>query len=140
MRVLVTGNRGYIGCILTEVLLGKGYDVVGMDAGYYAECFLVACEPKARQVTKDIRRVTEKDLEGIDGVIHLAALSNDPLGELSPQLTEEINLTAALNLAKCAKAVGAGRFVYVSSQSMYGVRSEERRVGKECRSRWSPYH
>ncbi|MEK7651093.1 MAG: NAD(P)-dependent oxidoreductase [Patescibacteria group bacterium] len=121
MTILVTGNRGYIGTVLTEVLCERGYDVVGYDTGFYKDNALVSVQNLARQITKDTRDVTDEDLAGIDAVIHLAALSNDPLGELTPGITEEINLEGTLKLAECAKRAGVKRFVYASSQSMYGV-------------------
>src|ERR1700733_5606865 len=94
MKILLTGNKGYIGSVLGEMLLGKGYDVTGYDTDYYAECEIApAVRPKA-QITKDVRDAAAEDFQGIDAVIHLAALSNDPLGELRPGLTEEINFQA----------------------------------------------
>ncbi len=121
MKVLVTGNKGYIGTVLTEILRGRGYDVVGYDVGYYAGNELSPVQDPSRQITKDTRDATEADLTGIDAVIHLAALSNDPLGELTPGITEEINLKGTLKLVECAKRAGVKRFIYASSQSMYGV-------------------
>ncbi|MEK7169298.1 MAG: NAD(P)-dependent oxidoreductase [Patescibacteria group bacterium] len=121
MTILVTGNRGYIGTVLTEILRERGYDVVGYDTGYYKDNALAPIQDPARQITKDTRDVTDEDLAGIDAVIHLAALSNDPLGELTPGITEEINLKGTLKLAECAKRAGVKRFIYASSQSMYGV-------------------
>ncbi len=123
--VLVTGNLGYIGVVLSEVLLERGYDVVGLDTGYYSGCGLSSFREVNRQITKDIRDVTPADLVGIDAIVHLAALSNDPLGELRPGLTEEINLFGTINLAKHARSLGIPRFVYASSQSMYGVAATE---------------
>ncbi len=121
MTILVTGNKGYIGTVLTEILRERGYDVVGYDTGYYKDNVLTPVQDPARQITKDTRDVTDAGLTGIDAVIHLAALSNDPLGELTPGITEEINLKGTLKLAECAKRAGVKRFVYASSQSMYGV-------------------
>lgn len=121
MKVLVTGNQGYIGSVLTQLLQDQGYEVVGYDIGYYAECLLYPVKTDVRQITKDIREVSVEDFRGIDAVIHLAGLSNDPLGELSPGLTEEINLGGTLRLANAAKNAGVKRFIYASSQSMYGI-------------------
>ena len=121
MRIFVTGNLGYIGSILTEELLQKGYEVVGYDIGYYRDCALAPLPQPTRQIIKDIREVEAEDLENIDAVIHLAALSNDPLGELDPKLTEDINLHGTIRLAKAAKKAGVKRFIYSSSQSMYGI-------------------
>ncbi len=122
MRILVTGNQGYIGTVLTEVLLQKGYEVVGLDTHYYEELIQVPYEKKlVRQIKKDIRDVSKVDLKDIEAVIHLAALSNDPLGEFDPNLTLDVNFASTLNLAKLAKESGVKRFIYSSSQSMYGV-------------------
>jgi nucleoside-diphosphate-sugar epimerase len=121
MNVLVTGNQGYIGCILTKLLVEKGYTVRGFDTDYYKGCEIGPYHVEIEQITKDIRKVTKEDLKDIDAVIHLAALSNDPLGELNPQLTYEINYLATVKLAQLARDVGVERFVYSSSQSMYGI-------------------
>ncbi len=121
MKVLLTGNRGYIGSVLTEELARRGHEVVGYDIGYYDDCFFGEPARVARQIKKDVRDAAKGDLLGIEAVIHLAALSNDPLGELSPGVTEEINHKATVSLARLSKETGAKRFVYASSQSMYGV-------------------
>ncbi len=119
--VLVTGNRGYIGCVLTPLLMERGYRVIGLDTGYYDEVAMPRVPEPSQQVRKDIRDVSADDLAGVEAVVHLAALSNDPLGELTPGITEEINRDATIRLAKLAKEAGVNRFVYASSQSMYGV-------------------
>ncbi|MDQ3068398.1 MAG: NAD(P)-dependent oxidoreductase [Acidobacteriota bacterium] len=119
--VLVTGDLGYIGSVLTGGLLERGYAVSGLDTGYYAECLLGPAGPAYPTRHRDVRDVTAADLEGIETVVHLAALSNDPLSEMSPELTEEINLQGTLRLAACARDAGVSRFIYASSQSMYGV-------------------
>jgi len=121
MKILVTGNKGYIGIVLVEMLLQKSYEVTGYDTDYYKYCDLTEHTCPAKQITKDIRDISIEDLDGIDAVIHLAGLSNDPLGELSPELTNIINYKASVKLAKFAKKVGVKRFVYASSQSMYGI-------------------
>lgn len=121
MNILVSGNKGYIGTVLVDVLREMSYGVTGYDAGYYDGCQLYGFDEPIRQINKDIRDVCVEDLEDIDAVIHLAALSNDPLGELAPRLTEEINLTATLKFACLAKEASVKRFVYASSQSMYGI-------------------
>ena len=122
MRILVTGNQGYIGTVLTEILLQKNYAVTGLDTDYYEG---IAPLPKilknVKQIKKDIRKVEKKDLKGIDAIIHLAALSNDPLGEFNPKLTYDINFESSVKLAKLAKEVGVEKFIYASSQSMYGI-------------------
>ena len=121
MKIMVTGDRGYIGSVLTPMLIEKGYDVIGYDSGYFAENLIDALDESYTKITKDIRDLSVADLEAVDGIIHLAGLSNDPLGEFSPKLTEEINYNATMRLAELAKNAGVLRFVYASSQSMYGV-------------------
>jgi len=121
MKVLVTGNLGYIGSVLVPILQQKGHEVIGYDIGYYQDCILYDDRTDLKQILKDIRDVSIEDVTGIDAIIHLAALSNDPLGELSPGLTEEINLMGTLKIAELAKKAGVKRFIYSSSQSMYGI-------------------
>ncbi len=121
MRVLVTGNQGYIGSVLAEMLLEKGHSVTGLDIGYYEGIEPVKADGRIKQIIKDVRDVSKEDVKGSDAIIHLAALSNDPLGELNEQLTYDINFKASVRLAKLAKQAGVKRFVYASSQSMYGV-------------------
>ena len=121
MKVMVTGERGYIGAVLMPILKEKGYEVVGYDSGYFSENLLEQFDEDYLKITKDIRDITREDLEGIDAIIHLAGLSNDPLGEFSPELTEDINCHGTTRLAEMAKDVGVSRFVYASSQSMYGI-------------------
>jgi len=125
MKILVTGNEGYIGSVLVPTLQQAGHDVVGYDIGYFRDCKLYEDGVVVPQIRKDIRDVEIEDLEGIDAIIHLAALSNDPLGELSPGLTEEINLMGTLKTAELAKEAGVKRFIYSSSQSMYGISKVE---------------
>src|SRR3546814_209688 len=146
MRVMVTGHYGYIGSILVPMLIEAGHDVVGLDSNLFERSLYGGWRwPEIRTIHKDIRDVTEADLEGCDAVLHLAGMCNDPLGDLMPELTMAINHEATVNLARAARAVGVRRFVFSSSCSVYGAadeaRSEERRVGKECvspcRSRWS---
>ncbi len=122
MKILVTGNLGYIGSVLTDILIQRGYEVVGFDTNYYQKlCPLPKTSAKIKQITKDIRQVSKEDLKGIDFIIHLAALSNDPVGQLNPLLTKNINYKATIKLAKLAKQAGVKRFIYSSSQSMYGI-------------------
>lgn len=121
MKILVTGNKGYIGSVLTEALISRGYEVIGLDADFYADCDLMPAKRPSAQIKKDVRDAVDNDVQGVDAVIHLAALSNDPLGELAPGLTEEINFKATVALARLAKKAGVKRFIYSSSQSMYGV-------------------
>ncbi len=146
MKILVTGNLGYIGSVLTEVLKSKGHSVRGYDTGYYESCILFPPEEPDEQIRKDIRDIAAEDIEGCQCVIHLAALSNDPLGELTPHLTEEINLQATVRAADLAKRVGVQRFVFASSQSMYGFSdsemeleedtSEKRPLTSYARTKW----
>ncbi len=122
MRVLFTGADGYIGSLLGPYLLNKGIDAVGLDTGYYRQGWLYPMAGARPSVlTKDIREITPEDLEGFDGVAHLAELSNDPLGQQDPGLTHDINHKGSLRLAEMARAAGAKRFVYMSSCSVYGV-------------------
>ena len=124
MIVLVTGHLGYIGSVLTRVLHKAGHTVVGLDTGFFADCLIsegTVADPPDRELRKDIRAVETGDLEGIDGVIHLAALSNDPMGQLNPDLTDAINHHASLTLAGRAREAGVPRFVFSSSCSMYGA-------------------
>ena len=131
MKVLVTGNLGYIGSVLVSVLQGKNYEVTGLDSGYFKDCELCPSASGFRQIVRDIRDVTEQDVAGHDAIIHLAGLSNDPLGELAPGLTEEINLGGTIRLAEIAKKVGVQRFVYSSSQSMYGVSTKDEELDED---------
>ena len=121
MKILVTGDRGYIGSVLTQVLQERSYEVTGYDIDYYQGTDLYPTNRSYRQITKDLRDISPTDIEGMDAVIHLAGLSNDPLGELNPTLTEDINYQATIRLAELAKEAGVKRFIYSSSQSMYGI-------------------
>lgn len=119
MKILVTGDRGYIGPVLIKQLLARRYTVVGMDTDFFV--FSPPLENNSyRKIHKDIRQVNERDLYGIEAIIHLAALSNDPLGALNMKLTEDINYKATIRLAKLAKKSGVKRFIFSSSCSIYG--------------------
>ena len=120
MRVLVTGHEGYVGSVLTERLRASGHMVTGLDTGFFAECLLGPAPAEVPTIRLDLRDVTAEDLAGIDAVVHLAALCNDPLGNLDPDLTYEINLRSTVRLAKAAKEAGASRFLFSSSCSLYG--------------------
>ena len=96
MKILVTGNNGYIGSVLTEKLVDEGFDVIGLDNNYFEQCNLVKINNFSNQIIKDIRDICLEDVKNIDAIIHLAALSNDPLGELNPNLTEEINYKSTI--------------------------------------------
>jgi nucleoside-diphosphate-sugar epimerase len=128
----MTGNKGYIGCVLTRLLLERGYTVTGFDTDYYRGFEDANSDLKIPQITKDIRNITKADLKGCDAVIHLAALSNDPLGELNQRLTYDINYTATIRLATLAKDGGIKRFVYSSSQSMYGIASIDEELDEDA--------
>lgn len=125
MRVFVTGVDGYIGCVLASLLITEGYDVVGLDTGYYRDGSLYSAPgsfPVSPQVlTKDLRNIDERDLESFDAVVHLAELSNDPLGANNPAITHAINHRGSVQLAEMAKRVGVQQFVYTSSCSVYGL-------------------
>jgi nucleoside-diphosphate-sugar epimerase len=126
MKVLITGIDGYIGTVLAQVLIEKGHEVTGIDTGFYREGWLyngTAVLPKV--INKDIRAVTTKELKGYDAVIHLADLSNDPLGFLNEKTTYSINHLAAIEFAKKAKAAGVKRYIYSSSCSVYGIATED---------------
>ncbi len=128
MRVLVTGTEGYLGCLLAPLLLEDGHDVVGLDTGFYKAGWLCP-GPLAGSghgvapmtLIKDIRDVTVDDLRGFDAVVHMAELSNDPIGDLIGDVTFEINHCGSVHLADCAKRAGVSRFVYMSSCSVYGI-------------------
>lgn len=121
MRVLVTGHNGYVGTVMVPMLLDAGHNVVGMDTNLYQACtFGEDTTVKIPAIEKDIRDITAVDLDGFDAIIHLAGLSNDPLGDLNPTLTYKINHQASVRMAKLAKEVGVQRFIFSSSCSNYG--------------------
>ena len=125
MKVLVAGVDGYIGSMLAPMLIKEGHTVVGIDAGYYREGWLYSDQASLAHLpatsNKDIRDITLEDLDGVDAVVHLAELSNDPLGENNPEITHAINHKGSVRLANLAKELGIERFVYTSSCSVYGV-------------------
>jgi len=121
MKVLLTGHKGYIGSVAVSMLLAAGHDVVGLDTGLYEGCSFGADPKKVPEIRKDLRDLKHADIEGFNAVVHLAALSNDPVGNLNPQLTYDINHLASVHLAKLAKDAGAKRFVFASSCSTYGA-------------------
>ena len=131
MTVLVTGNLGYIGSVLTPALTRRGYRVRGFDSGLFADCTLSEVEAPRDQIWRDIRAIEAVDVEGLDGVIHLAGLSNDPLGELDPSLTQAINFDATVRLGELARNAGVRRFVYASSQSMYGISDSDQALDED---------
>ena len=125
MKILLTGNKGYIGAVAGPILCSAGHDVVGLDADLYANCDFGDASSDIPEIRKDLRDLTRSDLAGFDAVVHLAALSNDPVGNLNPQLTYDINHLASVNLAKLAKAAGVKRFVFSSSCSTYGAAGDD---------------
>lgn len=126
MKVLVTGCEGYIGSVLAPLLAQAGHEVTGLDTGFFREAaFAADAGAPPRTIRKDIRQVAPDDLRGFDAVAHLAELSNDPMGQLKPELTRAINHRGSLSLARAAKAAGVRRFIYSSSCSVYGVATTE---------------
>ncbi|MCE5276569.1 MAG: SDR family oxidoreductase [Planctomycetaceae bacterium] len=125
MRVLLTGNKGYIGMVLAPMLMRAGHEVVGLDSDLYRDCTFGAPGQDVPTIIKDVRDVEAADLKGFDAVLHLAGLSNDPLGDLNPDLTMEINWKASVRLAELAKSAGVRRFIYSSTCSNYGASGEE---------------
>jgi nucleoside-diphosphate-sugar epimerase len=128
MKVLVTGHDGYIGAVMTPVLAAAGHEVVGLDTGLFRSFTLGEAPPEVPALEGDLRDVTPQQLEGFDAVIHLAAISNDPVGNLNPDLTYDINHRASVRLAECAKLAGVPRFLYSSSCSTYGAAEGESAV------------
>jgi nucleoside-diphosphate-sugar epimerase len=121
MKVLVTGTLGYIGVEMVPALRKAGHEVVGLDTGYYNACDFESPPDEVPTLKVDLRDVTAEHCKGFDAVIHLAALSNDPLGDLNPNITYDINLHASVRLAKAAKEAGVKRFLFSSSCSLYGA-------------------
>jgi nucleoside-diphosphate-sugar epimerase len=126
MKVLVTGTEGYLGSLLAPLLIQQGHEVIGVDTGFYKVGWLYnGTNTTAKTLNKDIRHITTEDLEGVDAIVHMAELSNDPTGQLAPHITYEINHQGSVRLANLAKAAGVERFVYMSSCSVYGVATED---------------
>jgi nucleoside-diphosphate-sugar epimerase len=122
--VLITGHNGYIGSVMGAWLVRRGYDVMGVDVEYYRDCTLVPSDVEIRSIRRDIRDVTVNDLHGVEAVIHLAALSNDPIGNLNDRWTQAINDRASVRLAELAREAGVRRFLFSSSCIMYGLSSD----------------
>ncbi|MFC7494588.1 MULTISPECIES: NAD-dependent epimerase/dehydratase family protein [unclassified Nocardioides] len=121
MKILVTGDRGYIGAVMVPYLIAAGHEVVGLDAGWYDGCDFGPVPGGYEQRTGDCRDATVEDLQGFDAVIHLAAISNDPIGHLNPGATYSVNADAAVHMGKMAKQAGVTRFLFSSSCSLYGA-------------------
>jgi len=125
MKILVTGTEGYIGSLLAPLLMQRGHEVIGVDTGFYKVGWLYnGTELTAKTLNKDIRQIAGEDLQGVEAVVHMAELSNDPAGQLYPNITYDINHKGSVRLANLAKAAGVRRFVYMSSCSVYGVATE----------------
>ena len=125
MKVLVTGTEGYLGSLLPSLLMQRGHEVIGVDTGFYKVGWLYhGTEVTALTLNKDIRHITAEDLQGVEAIVHMAELSNDPTGQLSPNITYDINHKGSVRLASLAKAAGIRRFVYMSSCSVYGVATD----------------
>jgi nucleoside-diphosphate-sugar epimerase len=125
LRILVTGHNGYIGSVLVPALRGAGHDVVGLDSDLFAACTFGPLEHEVETLRADVRDVEREDLIGFEAVIHLAAVCNDPLGDLNPQATYEINHLGAVRVAEKAREAGVTRFLFSSSCSLYGKAGEE---------------
>jgi nucleoside-diphosphate-sugar epimerase len=126
MKILVTGTEGYIGSLLAPMLMQRGHEVIGVDTGFYKVGWLYnGTELTAKTLNKDIRDITPEELQGVEAVVHMAELSNDPAGQLSPTITYDINHKGSVRLASLAKVAGVRRFVYMSSCSVYGVATGE---------------
>jgi nucleoside-diphosphate-sugar epimerase len=132
MRVLVTGHHGYIGSVTVPALVAAGHDVVGADTRFYEGCDLFEGFAPAEERWVDVRDLNAADLDGFDAIVHLAALSNDPLGDFAPELTAEINYGATLSLARAACEAGVERFVFASSCSMYGTQDADTPVDEDA--------
>jgi nucleoside-diphosphate-sugar epimerase len=125
MRILVTGDKGYIGAVLVPMLVSAGHEVVGLDSDLYERCTFGNQLPEIKSIRKDLRDIEMSELEGFDAIMHLAALSNDPLGDLNPSLTYEINHLASVKLAQLAKQAGVPRYLFSSSCSTYGAAGDQ---------------
>ena len=126
MKILVTGTEGYIGSLLAPMLMQRGHEVTCVDAGFYKVGWLYnGTELTGKTLNKDIRHITAEDVQGVEAIVHMAELSNDPAGQLAPNITYEINHKGSVRLASLAKAAGVRRFVYTSSCSVYGVGSAD---------------
>ena len=131
MRVLLTGHQGYLGTVMAPVLAAAGHEVVGLDSGLFADCVLGPYPTDPPGLAVDLRDVTGAQLAGFDAVVHLAALSNDPLGSLDPKITYDINLHASTRLARLSKQAGVRRFLYASTCSVYGAAGADELIGEE---------
>lgn len=133
MRVLLTGHQGYLGTVMAPILTAAGHEVIGLDSGLFAACVLGSLDsPDVPGLSTDLRDITVDQLKGFDAVVHMAALSNDPLGSLAPEITYDINHHASTRLATLAKEAGVKRFAYASTCSVYGAQSGDDLVDEEA--------
>ncbi len=139
MRVLITGHKGYIGSVMAPMLIAEGYEVVGLDSDIFEDCAFD--EPLAQfpEIKKDIRDVEVDELRGFDAVIHLAAISNDPIGNLNPELTYDINHRGSVKLAEKAKEAGVSQFIFSSSCSLYGASGDDALTEEAAFNPVTPY-
>ena len=139
MRVLMTGHKGFIGSVMVPIFSDAGHTVVGLDSNLFEGCTFGKCPPEIPAIRGDLRDVQRTDLEGYDAVVHLAALSNDPLGDFNPGCTFDINHRGSVRLAELAKEAGNPRFLYASSCSLYGVAGDEAVTEEATFNPVSPY-
>lgn len=139
MRILVTGSLGYIGTVMVPMLIADGHDIVGLDSDLYGQCTFGKWQQEIPTLNVDLRDVEESVFKGFDAVIHLAALSNDPLGNLNPDLTYEINYHGSVRIASFAKEAGVSRFIFSSSCSNYGAAGENLVSEKSALNPVTPY-
>lgn len=125
MKVILTGHKGYIGAVAAPLLQNAGHEVVGLDTDLFSGCDFGNPNPEIPELRRDLRDLSQTDFKGFDAVVHLGALSNDPLGNLDPELTYDINHRASVRLAELAKAAGVSRFVFSSSCSTYGAAGDD---------------
>lgn len=127
MKVLVTGSEGYIGAVVPQALMERGHEVIGVDTGFHRSGWLYGTSAATTPLTliKDIRQLDRDDLAGVEAIVHMAELSNDPVGQLNPRITYDINHVGSVHLAELAKQCGIERFVYTSSCSVYGIAEDD---------------
>ena len=131
LNILITGNLGYIGTVLTDYLVKKKHYIVGLDSGLFKDCLLTNETLPNKQIIKDIRDVDTHDFENIEVIIYLSAISNDPLGEFDKKITNDINFLGAVNFANKAKNCGIKKFIFISSQSMYGISDKDEELDED---------
>src|SRR5262249_39480080 len=132
-RILVTGTQGYLGSLLAPELVWQGYEVIGLDTGFYKEReFYREGRTATTTLAKDLRHIRIEDLKDVEAVVHMAELSNDPAGQLAPTITYEINHKGSVHLAKLARKAGVKRFVYMSSCSVYGISDSDFVTEESC--------